>query len=161
MQNIIKILVTLSFLFSFGNASDIDVNKILEEAKQENKQILFFFHIPDCPYCKRMIDENFKNEEVLKEIKKSFIKVDIHTADSGTVTYKDFKGTRDEFAKYLGAVAFPSTLFIDSDKKIVHHTIGYRNIDEFLSELKYVGTKSYKTTTLETFTENLEFEKDD
>ena len=161
MQNIIKILITLSFLFSFGYTSDIYINKVLIEAKQNNKQILFFFHINNCPYCERMLDENFKDKEVIKEIKKSFIVVDIHADRAGAVRYRDFKGSKKEFAKYIGAVAYPTTLFMDENRKIVHYTIGYRNIDEFLSELKYVGTKSYKTTNLETFTEDLEFKKDD
>lgn len=39
MQNIVKILIAVSFLFTMGNTSDIDVNKIVLQANKKSKNI--------------------------------------------------------------------------------------------------------------------------
>lgn len=115
-------------LLSCAHSSDIDISQLIDDAKKQNKHIMFFHHIPGCPYCKSMLNENFKDEKILKVIKKDFIHVDIYTANKGAVTYKDFKGSFKEFSAHIGAFVFPSTIFMDFEGKIVHKAIGYRNI---------------------------------
>lgn len=150
----------LFMLVSSVNASDIDVDKLLETAKKQNKQIMFFHHIPGCPYCKAMLDENFKDATILKEIDENFIYVDIYTANEGSIKFKDFKGTHKEFSAYMGAFVYPSTIFINAEGKVIHSAIGYRNIDEYFAEITYVSTDSYKTMDLESYILKLEFEKE-
>ncbi len=142
------------------NAADIDLDKLLKSAKKQNKHIMFFHHIPECPYCETMIDENFKNSTILKEIDKNFIYVDIYTKNKDTIKFKDFKGSHKEFSKYLGAFVYPSTIFMNNNGDVIHKAIGYRNIDEFLAEITYVSSQSYKTMDLESYLLNLEFEKE-
>lgn len=161
MKKIFKILLLLSFISTISYGKDIDINKVLEEAKIKDKQVMFFFHIPRCPYCERMLKKNFKDENILAIIKKYFLLVDIYTADEKKVVFNDFKGTPKEFAKHIGASAYPATLFMNKDGKIIHKAIGYRNIGEYSDELKYIGTKSYKKIDLDTFIMNMELEEDD
>lgn len=162
MKNLFKIVIfilSLTIIVSANN--DININDKIKLAKQQDKHIMMFFHIPYCPYCKRMLDENFKDTSLLKEIKKNFVLIDIYTGDDGIVTFNNFKGTKKEFSKHIGAFAFPATIFLDKNQKTVYKSIGYRNIQEHFVELKYVDSYSYKTTSLEEFSEKLEFEKDD
>ena len=148
MKNIILILLLITVV----NANEtIDINSKIQIAQKENKQLMFFFHIPHCPYCIRMINENFKDKETLKEIEENFIFIDIYKKD------KNY----EKLAKDLGAVAYPAILFMNKDKKIIHKAIGYRNTNELLSEMKYISTQSYKSMDLESFILKLEFEKDD
>ena len=160
MKKLIKVLLLISTLCTLSIADDLNINKVLKQAHKENKQVMFFFHIPRCPYCESMLDENFKDEDVLKEIENNFILIDIYSVDKGTVSYHDFKGDRKEFAKYLGARVVPATIFMDISGKITHKAIGYRNIDEYLVDLKYVGTKSYNSIGLEEFAEELELSEE-
>lgn len=159
--------LTLKILFILGIsivnifAGEININKKLHEVKQENKQIMFFFHIPRCPYCTRMLKENFKDKEILEQIKKNFILIDIYTKDNRTVKFNDFKGTQKEFANYIGIKAFPSTLFMNQKGEVIHKAIGYRNIQEHLIDIKYISTKSYNKIDLETFAIDLEMSEDD
>ena len=161
MQNIVKILIAVSFLFTMGNTSDIDVNKIVLQAKKESKKILIFVHSPNCSYCRRMVSQNFQDKNILHVLKKHFILLDIDIRKEGTVVYKEFRGDRKSFADHIGAVAVPATLFMDQKSEVVYGFIGYRNIDDFLTVLKYVTTTSYKNISIEAFSEDLEFEKDD
>lgn len=152
-----------SFLFLFFSlnifANDIiDIDKKIEEAKKEEKTLMFFFHIPNCPYCKGMLDENFKNEKTLKLIEENFIFVDIYTADKKSIVLKDFKGSPKEFAKYIGASAYPATLFMDTNAKIFYKAIGYRNIQEYIYEITYITTKNYKKMKLDEFILKVEME---
>ncbi|MEA3497789.1 MAG: thioredoxin fold domain-containing protein [Campylobacterota bacterium] len=153
-------LLLLFILFTFVNGSEVDLNKVLEQAKNQNKFILFFHHIPKCPYCSSMIDENFKDSKILEVINKNFIYVDIYTADTNTIRFKDFKGTAREFSKYIGAFAYPATLFMDAEGKVIHKAIGYRNIDEHIVDITYISTKSYKKMKFEAYKWKLDFEKD-
>lgn len=148
----------LLLFFASVNAADIDVNRLIEVAKKQNKHIMFFHHIPGCPYCKAMLDENFKDATIIKEIEKNFLHVDIYTADDGVITFGAFKGSYKEFSKHIGASAYPATIFMNSVGKTVFKSIGYRNIDEYLLELSYVSSKSYKTMDLEAYSIKKEME---
>ena len=107
-----------------------------------------------------MLDENFKDANILSEVDKNFIYVDIYTASKGSVKFNDFEGSYKEFSRHIGAFVYPSTIFMNSRGKVVHKAIGYRNIDEYFVEVTYVSTKSYKTMDLESYALKLEFEKD-
>ena len=164
MRFIFKILFLFLFssLFIIANASDnININKTIKEAKKENKNIMFYFHIPGCPYCKTMIDENFKDDTINSLIKENFILVDIYTADKKDVIFKNFKGSPKEFAQHIGAYAYPATLFMSKDGKIIYKAIGYRNIQEYINEIKYIATNSYKNMKLDEFILKMEIESDD
>jgi len=138
--------------------ADIDLDRLLQTANKQNKQIMFFHHIPGCPYCKTMFDENFKDASSLKEIDNSFVYVEIYTANKSAIKFKDFRGSHEEFSAYIGAFVYPSTIFMNDEGKIIHKAIGYRNIDEYLLEIKYVSSKSYKTMDLEAYIQKQEME---
>ena len=155
--------ITILLLFitvSYGNHT-IDINEKIKIAQKQDKDLMIFFHIPHCPYCLRMLSKNFKDKETLNEIKKNFIFIDIYTKDSAIIKFKDFSGTTKDFATHLSAVAYPATIFLNKDEKILYRSIGYRNINELLTEMKYISTKSFKTMNLEDFSQKLEFERDD
>ena len=161
MVRLIRIFI---FVLSIGvalNADDyLDMNLKLNVAKKQNKYMMLFFHIPHCPYCKRMLDKNFKHKKTLEEVRKNFILVDIYTKSDKRVKFKKFNGIQKEFAKFIGASAFPATIFLDKNGKTIHKAIGYRNINELLFEMKYISSHSYLKMELEPFIEKLEFEKD-
>ena len=141
-------------------ASDINIDNIAQEAKKNSKQIMFFQHIPGGPYCKAMLDENFKEKALLEEIEEHFIYVDIYTKTEGEIRYGDFKGSYKDFSAHVGAFAYPATTFMDGDGRVIHRAIGYRNIDEYFAEIKYVSTGSYKEMDLDEYKVKLEFEKE-
>ncbi len=160
MTKFIKIFIFIIFFISILKAdSYLDIDLKLNNTKKENKHLMIFFHIPYCPYCKSMLKHNFHDKKTLNLIEKKFILVDIYTANNNKIKYKNFKGTPKEFAKYIGADAYPATLFINNKGDVIHKAIGYRNIDEYIAELKYISTDNYKNMNLEVFKQKLEFEE--
>jgi thioredoxin-related protein len=157
MKYIFSFLFILFSVNSFAN-NILDIDNKIQEAKKQNKELMIFFHIPDCPYCEAMLNENFKNNTITTLIDKNFILVDIYTANKVDIVFKDFKGSPKEFAKHIKATAYPATLFMDENSNIIYSAIGYRNVQEYIHELKYIITKSYKQMPLDEFVVKMEIE---
>ena len=147
----LKFFILLVTIISMSSANDIMIDTILSQAKKSNKHALIFLHKPYCPYCKSMIYFTLKNKKIVSKIGRRFIFIDINIADSGIITFKDFKGTRKEFAKFLGYNFYPSTVFINKNKEIVYEQPGYQDKDRFLHILRYVNSHSYEEIGIEEF----------
>ncbi|MEA2092005.1 MAG: thioredoxin fold domain-containing protein [Campylobacterota bacterium] len=156
-----KILIIILLNVYLSASSVVDIDDKVKTAQEQNKEIMLYFHIPNCSYCQAMLDENFKDTEILEEIKQNFILIDLYAKKDNRVKYRDFKGSVKEFAKHMGAIAYPATIYLDRDEKIVYRSIGYRNSGEHLMELLFISSKSYNTLSLEDFTIKTEFERDD
>ncbi len=128
---------------SMNFANDINLNKLVVEAKKTNKHILVFLHIPGCNYCLNMQEFTFDDEMVIAAIKKDFIFVDMNVRDEGLVTFDDFKVSKLKFAKEIGYPMYPSCLFFDQNGELVYDAVGYRDENRFLQILKFVSSKTY------------------
>ena len=107
-----------------------------------------------------MLKFTLADEEIKHEIDTKFVYVDMYIKESGMVTYKDFKGTRRDFAKYLGYDFYPTSIFIDETGAVVNATPGAREQDYFIDVLNYVSTKQYKKMEFETYLDTLDFNSD-
>lgn len=128
---------------SMNFANDINLNQLVVEAKETNKHILVFFHIPGCNYCLHMQEFTFDDEMVKAAIKKDFIFVDINVRDKGVVKHDNIEVTKLKFAKESGYPMYPSCLFFDQNGELVYDAVGYRDENKFLQVLKFVSSKSY------------------
>jgi len=54
-KSIIQYLLLLIILHTALTARDINVNKLVEQAKNEQKRVFVFLHKTDCSYCESMI----------------------------------------------------------------------------------------------------------
>ena len=147
----IKLLFVLVTIFTISSADNINIDTIIAKAKKSHKSVLVFLHRPGCPYCNTMIEFTLPDEKIVQKIKKKFIFVDIDIKDSGDITFDGFKGSRQDFAKELGYNFYPSTVFIDKNKEIVHAVAGYQDEEEFLKILRFVESHSYEDMDIEDF----------
>ena len=150
-------LMLVCSLTLFGET--IDLNAIAKKAHNEHKTVLVFFHTESCPYCKKMIKENFKNKEIMETIDQKFIFVDLLLDHNEIVKYKNFKSTSSKFAEHFDIQFYPTILFMDNNV-VVSRIKGYRNNEKFRTILEYIHTKSYESMDLETFMAELEMMKD-
>jgi len=130
-------------LVSFSFANDVNLDKLVVEAKKTNKHILVFLHTTGCPYCERMIEFTFDDDDVSEKIKKDFIFVDMNVKDEGLVSFDNFKVSKLKFAKKIGYPMYPTCLFFDQNGELVYDEVGYRDEEKFLKTLKLVSTKAY------------------
>lgn len=160
------LMTALLFLFFFNtslfsNIHTIDVNALSMQAKNENKHLLLFFHKDGCGFCEKMQYDTLEESDIEDMLEQYFILVDIGINDEGTVLYRDFNGSKHEYAKSLKISFYPTVGFVDGDNSIVYGAIGYRNSEQFSILLQYIYSGSYKVMEWEDFKNELEFEKEE
>ena len=124
-------------------ANDIDLDKIVIDAKKTNKHILVFLHITGCTYCLKMQEWTFDDDKVIAALKKDFIFVDINVKDEGLVSFDNMKISKLKFAKEIGYPMYPSCLFFDQNGELVYDEVGFRDEEAFLKTLQEVSSKAY------------------
>jgi len=138
--------------------SFLDMSEDVEEAKDENKHVILFMSLKFCPYCTKMLKENFEEGSKLQPyIKDNFdvIAIDIKGSKE-IVVDEDTTMTEIEYAKYLKVQYTPTVLFLDQDNnKIVVRVNGYRSPENFKYILDYVKNKEYKNMTLTQYIEKV------
>jgi len=145
------ILIQFSLVVSLYSFDvDHDIDRALEDSLKQNKKVMIFFHKDNCRFCERMIFA-LEEDELKKIVNKNFIMIDINIDDDEKVKYLDFNGTNREFAKYMDIDFYPVTLFIDSDKKILHSAMGFFNIKLLLKHFDFILSGAYKKMSFEKF----------
>jgi len=144
-------LFFLIVISTVSGANTINIDKLLNSAKNSDKHLFLFLHKPTCSYCENMLLFTLPEDEIAEKIRENFIFVDIDIADTGEVLFDDFRGSKQEFAKYVGFNFYPSSLFIEKSKEGVYGVAGYKDEDAFLKILRYVETHSYKKSGIDDF----------
>ena len=147
----IKVFILLIFISSSVFADNIKIDSIFSEAKKSHRHVLIFLHKPNCGYCERMIDFTLESQKIALKIERNFIFVDINIADLGEVSFKNFKGSKRDFAKFLGYDFYPSTIFMNSDKEVVYSQPGYQDEDKYFKILNYIDSNAYSEMGIEEF----------
>ena len=154
ISHFLKIVISLSSLFTFGISADFELDKIITDANKTNRQVMLFLHKDGCGFCEKMIFD-LEDENISRTIDKNFIFVDINRDDDENVSFLGYEGSNGDFLKKLDIDLYPTTLFIDTNNSFVYNIIGYRNKKTLMTILNYVGSKSYKEQTFEEFKDEL------
>lgn len=131
--------------------SFLDFREDAEEAADAGKHMLVFVDIKGCPYCAKMLKDNFKtakkkggNSEFIEE---NFDSIHLNILGSRKVAFnKETEVTESDLAKALEVNFTPTLLFMDASNKVVARVNGYRSPREFKQVLNYVKEKAYEKT---------------
>jgi len=151
------ILLILLSTFSYGRGGVVNIDQIAQEAKNEKKHIILFFHMTHCPYCIRMIDNAFSDTFAKQKMEKNYIYVDVNIDDNDLIKYKDYQGDKRGFSKNLNIAFYPTVVFIDENNEIVYALKGYRDTTTFNLILDYINEKFYLETDFAGYLTDLEF----
>jgi thioredoxin-related protein len=177
----VKFLVTVSLLFSvFLTASSaaqkgkftgghdhempewfkqsfLELNEDVEEAKENDKHVMLFMTLKFCPYCTKMLKDNFiegaKNQPYIQE-NFDVIAIDIKGVNEVAVN-EDLTLTEKEYADHLKVQYTPTIIFLDQNNKAVVRINGYRSKENFKLILDFVKNKKYKQMTLTQYLEKV------
>ena len=105
-------------------SNDIVKSKVL--AKNSNKNILIFFTGKWCSPCRIMKREVFADNEVMKAIDTKVVPVEINIDDPNT----------EKLVKQYNIGATPTTIFIDTNGKVIDYEVGKVDKTKFLEMLK-------------------------
>lgn len=129
--------------------SFLEIQDDVKEATENNKQLILFFHLNNCPYCAKMLEDNFLKEPLKTYIQEHFDVIAINVKGDRQVQYNQaLSFSEKELADNLEVALTPTIIFINSENKTVARLNGYRSPEQFKPILEYVTQQIYKTETL-------------
>jgi thioredoxin-related protein len=137
----------------------LEIDYDVAEAAREGKQVIAFFHVDECPYCVRMLDENFRSGETREFIEKNFRVTGVDIKGGIDVTWADGRRyTENELVRHLGIYGTPSIVFLDPAGGKVLQLNGYRDPAAFRQALNFVQGYHYQKTNFSGYLANLDRE---
>lgn len=129
--------------------SFLEIAADVEEAAEQGKHVMLFMHLNGCPYCFKMVEENFKNAPYTDFIQNNFDVIALNIRGDREVALNDeVSVTEKELAARFKVKYTPTIVFLNQDNKIVARTNGYRSVADFKLVLNYVQEKAYQNTSL-------------
>ena len=121
--------------------SFLDLFEDIEEAAENDKRLMVYYYQDGCPYCKKLLEDNFSQRNISDKTQKYFDVVAINLWGDQEVTVGDKVYTEKEFAEVLKVQYTPTLLFFDENKKVVFRANGYYPPEKFSALLDYIGNK--------------------
>ena len=126
--------------------SFLDFRDDVEEARKQGKHVMVFLHLDECPYCARLLKENFVRGSNREFIEMNFDVIGINVLGSQAVTWTDGKTyTEKSLAEKLQAFVTPTIVFLGLDGAKVLQLTGYRDPRALRHALTYVQSRSYRS----------------
>lgn len=123
--------------------SFLDLNEDIEEAKQAGKKLIVFFYQDGCPYCKKLLDDNFSQKTIADKTRKYFDLVAVNMWGDNELTYKSNSYTEKSFAEAARVMYTPTILFFDEKGDVVLRMNGYYHPGKFEAALDYVSKNKF------------------
>ena len=121
--------------------SFLDLFEDIEEAADNNKRLMVYYYQDGCPYCKKLLEDNFSQREIAEKTQQYFDVVSINLWGDKEVVVGDKTYTEKEFAEALKVQYTPTLLFFNEKNKIVFRANGYYPPEKFSALLDYIGKK--------------------
>jgi len=147
-----KGVITGGELYSIPNWFKLSFLDLMEEAKdagKAKKHVILFMHLKACPYCARMLDENFRRGSNKAYMQKKFDVIAINIRGDKEVSWKGGATLSEKsFARKMGVFATPTIVFLDNKGNKVLQLNGYRNGSAFRDVLEYMQARVYRNMSL-------------
>ena len=128
--------------------SFLDLRDDLKEATAGRKRLVLYFGQNGCPYCKRLMEVNFTQPEIVAKTRRHFDMVEINIFGSREVSWLDGKTRSEkELAALLKVQFTPTLLFLDERGEIALRVNGYYPPPRFNAALDYVSQRRERQET--------------
>lgn len=140
--------------------SFLDIRDDIEEAADSGKRVLLYFYQDGCPYCEKLLQDNFADREIAAYSQEKFDVIAINMWGDREVANLDGDMVPEKvFSKNLKVQFTPTLLFLDENGKVLLRINGYFEPYKFLTALKYVGEKKETELTIRDYYKQLKPEK--
>ena len=134
---------------SWFKDSFLEIADDVDEATEEGKQVILFFHLDACPYCDRMIDESFESPKLKNYIQSHFDTIAINIKGDREIAFnEELSVTEKELSQHLNVFATPAIIFLGKNNQIIQRVDGFRAAERFASILQFVKDEHYQNTSL-------------
>ncbi len=134
---------------SWFKQSFLELKEDVAEAAAAGKRVLLYFYQDGCPYCARLLRDNFGNRHIAEKTRKAFDVIAINIWGDREVT--DLQGrsySEKRFAAALKVQYTPTLIFLDEEGRVVARLNGYYPPHKFEVVLDYVAGHHEKEQTL-------------
>lgn len=121
--------------------SFLDLYEDIAEAAENNRRVMIYFFQDGCPYCKKLLEDNFGQREITDKTRKYFDVITLNIWGDREVTVGDRVMKEKEFAEALKVQYTPTLIFFNENNKAVYRANGYYPPEKFDVVLDYVGQK--------------------
>jgi thioredoxin-related protein len=125
--------------------SFLDIREDIAEAAKGGRRLMLYFHQDGCPYCAKLLRENFGDKAIADKTRKHFDVIAINLWGDREVT--DLAGkptTEKEFARALRVQFTPTLLMLDEKGGTALRLNGYVPPHQFHAALDYAGGRLEK-----------------
>ena len=128
--------------------SFLEIASDVEEANEDGKHVLLFFHLNACPYCNITVNEQFQKEPLKSFLQKHFDSIEINIkGDREIALNEDVNMSERALAEYLDIQGTPTILLLNSDNKVVLRLSGYRSLPALQQAFNFVQQEAYLDTS--------------
>jgi thioredoxin-related protein len=116
------------------------------EAAKEGKRVMLYFGQDGCPYCKQLMEVNFRQARIVEKMQKSFVALALNIWGDRDIQW-DRSGSdgralsEKQLAAALKVQFTPTLLFLDEKGEIALRVNGYLPPERFEAALDYVTGK--------------------
>jgi len=108
----------------------------IAEAAKENKRVVLYFEQEGCPYCKRMVEVNFRDPRIAARLQERFVPIALNIWGDREVTAPDGKAMSEkQLAAQLKIQFTPTLVFFDEKGAVALRVNGYYPPERFLAAL--------------------------
>lgn len=124
---------------SWFKDSFLDLRADVTEAAAAHRRVILYFYQDGCPYCKKLLEDNFGQRAISDKTHKHFDVIAINMWGDREVTGLDGKTSTEKiFARTLKVMFTPTLLFLDERGGVVLRVNGYYPPHKFTTALDYV-----------------------
>ena len=123
---------------SWFKQSFLDINDDIQEASEAGKRLMIFFYQDGCPYCQKLLEDNFGQRDITEKTRSNFDVVTLNIWGDREVTVGDASVSEKQFAEKMKVMYTPTLLFFNEQGKAVLRTNGYYHPGKFNAALDYV-----------------------
>ncbi len=131
--------------------SFLDLYEDIDEAADAGKRVMIYFYQDGCPYCKKLLEDNFGQRGIAEKTQRHFEVVTINIWGDREVTIGDKVVKEKDFAEALKVQYTPTLLFFNEEAKAVYRANGYYPPEKFEVVLDYVGQKKENETSFQDY----------
>jgi thioredoxin-related protein len=131
--------------------SFLDLFEDIAEAAADDKRVMVYFFQDGCPYCKKLIEDNFGQREMSDKTRQYFDVVTLNIWGDREVTVGDKVMKEKELAAALKVQYTPTLVFFNENNKAVYRANGYYPPEKFEVVLDYVGQKKEREISFQDY----------
>lgn len=134
----------LDSLPEWFKSSFLDLSEDIQEASDENRHAMVYFHQNGCPYCSKLVKDNFTNPNILNKLNKDFDVIETNMwGDREIIDINGDEYSEKDFSAKMRVQFTPTILFFDNQGRIPLRLNGYQSSAKLSNALNYVSSKQY------------------